>query len=318
MFNINRRTFLAGAGAAALSTTASERGLAQAGTTNDLTWLIYQAPGGSVDLSTRTLQPGIEAAGFKVRLEYAQGAGGRIARTRLFNAPKDGSVIMTDVAPAAVVDQYLYNVPYKVDSFDPIFGWILNGFQYCVKKDSAIRTFADFIAECKRRRVTVGTIGRGGAFHLHVVAMRKALDLDFNIVHFDGSSPAYTAVLGGHVDVAGGGAGSGSRQQEVLHFLGMSGSKREQALPNVPTITELGYKVPVVEQLYFAHTSPGTPEPQLKRLKAAFQSTLTNPEIVKRMEAAGDFLTLIPPEQINDLHKAQSDLVLAYKDALRQ
>lgn len=317
MFDITRRTLLAGTGATALSAKAAPSWAQGGGTTDELTWLIYQAPGGSVDLSTRTLQPGIEAVGFKVHLEYAQGAGGRVARTRLFNAPKDGSVIMTEVAPAAVVDQYLYSVPYKVNSFDPLFGWILNGFHYCVKKDSPIRTFSDFVAECKKRRVSVGTIGRGGAFHLHIVAMRQALGLDFNIVHFNGSSPAYTAVLGGHVDVAGGGAGSGSRQKEVLHFLGMTGTKREKALPDVPTLTELGFKVPPVEQLYFANTSPDTPPAQLKRLQAAFKATLSDAEIVKRMEAAGDYVTLIPPEEIHELHKAQEALVLQYKDALR-
>jgi tripartite-type tricarboxylate transporter receptor subunit TctC len=315
MVEFNRRHFIGGS--MALMAT-SRPAFTQSYPSQDLTWLIYQAPGGSVDMSTRIIQPGIDKAGFKVHLEYAQGGGGRIARTKLFNAKPDGYTVMTDVAPGGVVDQHLYNVPYKVDNFEPIFGWILNGFHYCVKKDSPIRTFQDFVNETKKRRVTVGTIGRGGAQHLHVVAMRAKLGLNFGIVHFDGSSPMYTAILGGHIDVGGAGAGSGSRQSQSLHFLGMTGSKREQALADVPTIREQGFDVPVVEQLYFANTTPGVPADRLAVLTKAFESALKDRDIVAKMEASGDYLTLVKPDQIKQLHKDQEGLVVEYKEELKK
>ena len=316
MRSIDRRTFLAGATGAAAAGILPTGGQAQG--SQDLTWLIYQAPGGSVDLSTRTIQPWIEKAGFKIQLEYAQGGGGRVARTKLFSAKPDGKTIMTEVAPAAVVDEALFNVPYKAESFEPIFGWILNGFQYCVKKDSPIRTFADFVAETKKRRVTVATIGRGGAFHMHVVGMRSQLGLDFDIVHFDGSSPAYTAVIGGHIDVGGGGPGSGSRQADSLHFIGTSGTEREKALLDVPTIIEQGFKVTPVQQLYFANTSPGVPADRVAVLTKAFEAAFTDPDLVKKMEAAGDFLTLVSPEQIKALNVQQKELLMAVKDELKK
>ena len=68
--------------------------------------------------------------------------------------------------------------------------------------------------------MTVGSFGRGGAHHLHILTMRRQLGLNFGIVHFEGSSPAYAAVLGGHIDVSGGGAASGQRVgADVCTFL---------------------------------------------------------------------------------------------------
>src|SRR5262245_28340739 len=93
---LTRREFLAAAAATGLAPT---MGNAAGYPSQELTWLIYQAPGGTVDVSTRMLQPHLEAAGFKVRLEYAVGASGRIARNKLFAAKPDGYMLMTEVAP---------------------------------------------------------------------------------------------------------------------------------------------------------------------------------------------------------------------------
>ena len=71
----------------------------------ELVWLIYQSPGGTVDVSTRIVQPYMEKAGFKIRIEYATGAGGRIARNKLFAAKPDGHTVMTEVAPGTIVDE---------------------------------------------------------------------------------------------------------------------------------------------------------------------------------------------------------------------
>ena len=313
---LTRREFVAAAAATGLAPTV---GHAAGYPAQELTWLIYQSPGGTVDVSTRMIQPHLEAAGFKVKLEYATGASGRIARNKLFAAKPDGYTIMTEVAPGAVVDELVYSVPYKAESFEPVFGWGNTGFQYCVRTESSMRTFADFVAETKKRRVTVASIGRGGAQHLHIVTMRKRLGLNFDIVHFDGASPAYAALLGGHVDVGGGGPASGKRQAgERLRFLGLTGEKREFPLLDVPTLKEQGFDVPPVNQLFFASTSPRVPADRLAVLGKALQEIVAKPEFVKRMEDLGNAVTPLPPEQIKAEHGAHRALILEFKEELKK
>src|SRR5262249_46962234 len=52
----------------------------------DISWIIYQAPGGSIDTTARIIQPYLEKQGVKTSLDYVLGAGGRVARTKLYTA----------------------------------------------------------------------------------------------------------------------------------------------------------------------------------------------------------------------------------------
>jgi putative tricarboxylic transport membrane protein len=313
---LTRRELVAAAAATGL---APAIGHAAGYPSQELIWLIYQSPGGTVDVSTRMIQPHLEAAGFKVKLEYATGASGRIARNKLFAAKPDGYTLMTEVAPGAIVDELVYAVPYKADSFEPVFGWGNTGFQYCVRAESPMRTFADFVAETRKRRVTVASIGRGGAQHLQILVMRKRLGLNFDIVHFDGASPAYAAVLGGHVDVGGGGPASGKRQAgERLRFLALTADKREFPLHDVPTLKEQGFDVPPVNQLFFASTSPGVPADRLVVLTKAFEEIVAKPEFVKRMEDLGNAVTPLTPAEIKAEHGRHRALILEFKEELKK
>ena len=226
---IDRRAFLANTGKAALGFTAANAttapALAQRYPAQDINWIIYQAPGGSIDTTARIIQPYLEKAGVKTTLEYVLGAGGRVARTKLFTARPDGYTMMTESAPGGAIDEVIGRASYKASEFIPIYGWSVISWQLCVKKDSPIRTFKDLVDECKKRRVVIGTIGRGGSSHIQLAALQKELNMPFGMVHFDGSGKAYPAVLGGHVDAAMSGPASGSRMSDSLHFLGVTGER---------------------------------------------------------------------------------------------
>ena len=138
-------------------------------------------------------------------------------------------------------------------------------------------------------------------------------------MHFDGASPAYAALLGGHVDVGGGGPASGKRQAgERLRFLGLTGEKREFPLLDVPTLKEQGFDVPPVNQLFFASTSPRVPADRLAVLGKALQEIVAKPEFVKRMEDIGNAVTSLTPQQIKAEHGAHRALILEFKEELKK
>ena len=247
-------------------------------------WLIYQAPGGSIDTTARIIQPYLEKAGVKTTLEYVLGAGGRVARTKLFTARPDGYVMMTESAPGGAIDEVIGRASYKASEFIPIYGWSVISWQICVKKDSPIRTFKDLVDECKKRRVVIGTIGRGGSSHIQLAALQKELNLPFGMAHFDGSGKAYPAVLGGHIDAAISGPASGSRMGDSLHFLGVTGERREPALPDVPTLKEQGFNVTPIDQLWYAMTTPKVPDDRIVSVSAAFDKAFEDKMLRDQME----------------------------------
>src|SRR5258708_17244592 len=191
---IDRRGFLRNAGSAAL-------GAAAAGSSAQLTpsavaqekfpareinWIIYQEPGGSIDTTARVIQPYLEKQGVKTSLDYVLGAGGRVARTKLYTARPDGYVMMTESAPGAAIDEVIGRAGYKASEFIAIFGWSVVSWQLCVKKDSPIQTFQQFVDECHKRRGVVGTIRGLGARHIPLAAFTEEMEPPFRMGGFQG------------------------------------------------------------------------------------------------------------------------------------
>ena len=321
---INRRGFLLNAGKAALGVSAAgtigELGRSAAAQekfpVRDVNWLIYQAPGGSIDTTARVIQPYLEKQGVKTSLEYVLGAGGRVARTKLFTARPDGYMMMTESAPGGAIDEVIGRASYKASDFTPVYGWSVISWQLCVNKDSPIRTFQQFVDECKKRRVVVGTIGRSGSSHIQLAALQKELNIPFGLVHFEGSGKAYPAVMGGHVDVAISGPASGSRMRDSLHFLGVTGREREKALPDVPTLKEQGFAVTPIDQIWYAMVTPKVPEDRIAILSNAFAKAFEDKTLFEQMQKLGEYLTLLTRTQVDQMVKQQADVIERYKELL--
>ena len=324
MSGIHRRDFLAHAGKAALGVTAtasvgplvSSAAAQEHFPSREINWIIYQAPGGSIDTTARIIQPYLEKAGIKTTLEYVLGAGGRVARTKVFTARPDGYAMMTESAPGGAIDEVIGRASYKASEFIPIYGWSVISWQLCVKKDSPLRTFKDLVDECKKRRVVIGTIGRGGSSHIQLAALQKEVNIPFGMAHFDGSGKAYPAVLGGHVDVAISGPASGSRMSDSLHFLGVTGEEREPALPDVPTLKEQGFNVTPIDQLWYALTTPKVPNDRIALLSAAFEKAFQDKALLEQMKKAGESIRLLTRPQIETMVAKQADVIEKYKDLL--
>ena len=320
---IGRRDFLRKAGGAALGAAAG--GMGPFGSSaraqekfpaREINWIIYQAPGGSIDTTARIIQPYLEKHGVKTSLEYVLGAGGRVARSKLFTARPDGYLMMTESAPGGAIDEVIGRAGYKASEFIPIYGWSVVSWQLCVKKDSPIQTFQQFVDECKKRRVVVGTIGRSGSSHIQLAALQKELNLPFGLVHFEGSGKAYPAVMGGHVDVAISGPGSGSRMRDSLHFLAVTGAEREKALPDVPTLTELGFKVTPIDQIWYAMSTPKVPDDRIALLASAFAKAFEDKMLWEQMQKAGEYLKLLTRPQIEAMVAKQAEVIEKYKELL--
>jgi tripartite-type tricarboxylate transporter receptor subunit TctC len=162
----------------------------------------------------------------------------------------------------------------------------------------------------------VGTIGRSGSSHIQLAALQKELNLPFGMVHFEGSGKAYPAVMGGHIDAAISGPGSGSRMRESLHFLAVTGEEREKALPDVPTLKELGFAVTPIDQIWYAMATPKVPDERIVILGNAFAKAFEDKMFWEQMEKVGEYLKLLTRPQIEVMVRKQSDVIEKYKDLL--
>jgi tripartite-type tricarboxylate transporter receptor subunit TctC len=282
---------------------------------HDLRWVIYQSPGGLIDGSTRALQPFLKQHGFPSTVDYVRGASGRIARTQLYRAHPDGLTIMTEASPEEVLGEVIYGAEYKVAEFQPVFGWFRNAFNICVLKNSPFKTFADLVNAAKSRKVTIGTLGKGGPSHLQMAILNKQFGLKLQLVHFDGASPAYAAVAGGHVDAAMGGSTS-VQWSSTVNFLVVFRNGRDPALPEVPTAKECGYDIVPVNEVIYANAGPNVPADRIKKLSDAFAAAIADPAAVEAQKKLGIFVAPITPAELRQSIKSLYALVDEYKSDL--
>lgn len=319
--NYTRRKFLKTLGGASLASTA---GLAaapgtafaqQAYSAQPVKWIIYQSAGGLIDTSSRLIQPYLTEQGVTTVFDYVRGASGRIARTQLYRSKPDGLSIMTEAAPEEVLGEVVYNADYKVKEIQPVIGWFVNAFNLYVRKDSKIQSFEDLVKVARTQRVTVGTLGHGGPSHLQIMLLRSKLNLQLDPIPFAGGAPVYVALAGGHVDVAIGGSSS-ARQADKVNFIGVFRDGRDPALPGTPTLDELGFKIPPVNEIIYISTGPGVPAERIQRLTQAFTAAIDNPEQVEKQKKIGVFPKIISAADLRRQVAALYGFVTEYKNEL--
>ena len=317
----NRRSLLkhsAGglAGLAALGPVQSALGQG-AFPTRPIRWICFQAAGGSMDLTMRATQVGLDSQGIKTQLAYVEGGAGNIARTQLYNSPPDGYTLLMDANPAEILGELVPGAAFKAMEFEPVFGWSTEGYHLCVKKGSPIKTFKDLLDLSKQRPVKVASIGRAASSHLQLLMLQKATGLRMDVVHFNGSSGAYQQVIGGNIDASIGGPASGKQSSEQLHFIAVFRPEGEPVLADTPTMKAQGFDVPYILQVWYTYTSPKVPEDRLAILEAAFAKSIADPATVEAQKRAGfPALQMLSRKELRAIKERSLELANTYKAEL--
>jgi tripartite-type tricarboxylate transporter receptor subunit TctC len=315
---ITRRSLLHSSGGALAGLVVADAALGQGSfPTRPIRWICFQAAGGTMDLTMRATQPALELLGVRTQLAYVEGGAGNIARTQLYHSPPDGYSLLMDATPAEVLGEFVPGAAFKATEFEPVYGWSIEGYHLCVKKDSPIRTFGDLLALSKQRPVKVASIGRAASSHLQLLMLKDATGIRMDIVHFDGSAKSYQQVIGGNIDASIGGPASGRQSADYLHFIVVFRPEREPVLPDVPTMKEQGFDVPYISQVWYTYAAPKTPADRLDKLEAAFAKALATPAAIEAQSRAGfTRLRQIGRAELRDIRQKSYELANAYKAEL--
>ena len=284
---MHRRTLALAAVAAALLA-----GTVHAQDKPPLKILVGFPPGGSADVIARLVGDALRDDFSPVVVENRPGAGGRIALAAVKNAKPDGqTVIVLPSGPMVLFPHVYKKLEYDaVRDFTPVS--LLARFQFGVVSGPAsnVKTVAEMLAKAKAdpKGATYGSAGSGTLPHFMGVMMEQVTGVPFTHVPFQGSSPANTALLGGHVgykfDVV-------SETAELHHagkvrIIGVTGSKRDPQVPDVPTLKEQG--IAMEATAWFAMYAPaGLPPATLARLEKAVAGAIHKPALQERLQKLG-------------------------------
>jgi tripartite-type tricarboxylate transporter receptor subunit TctC len=253
------------------------------------------APGGSSEIVARSVANSLSARlGQSVFVENKPGAAGNIAMAEVKRAPADGYTLILGHVGTLAVNPAIFGaqLPYDpIKDFTPITLVAKVPNVIVVNQQSGFKTLADLIAAAKAKpgSINYGSAGNGSAGHLATEYFAAQAGIELVHVPYKGSGPMLTDLIGGRTQLSFNGLPSLIAQIKAgtLIPLAVGSGSRTSALPDVPTIAELGFPNFETSQWYGIMAPAGTPNAIIDRLNSAIVQALKNKDGTQRMTEDG-------------------------------
>ena len=255
-----------------------------------VTLLVAFAPGASSDIVARSLTQKLnELTGGNFVVENRGGAGGNIASAQVKRAAPDGYTILVHSVAFAVNPSLYADAGYDaLKDFVPVALGPKTPNIFTVNPSVAAKTLPELVEAAKKSPFSYASSGIGTTTHLSMERLKMAAKVDIVHVPYQPAA-AVNAVVAGHTQIA-----STSMPPAVpmiksgkLKAIAVTSATRSPLLPDVPSITEFGYKE-FDDYTWFGFFAPaGTPNDVVVKLNAALNRAMASAEVVERFGQLG-------------------------------
>jgi len=255
-----------------------------------VTLLVAFAPGASSDIVARSLTQKLnELTGGNFVVENRGGAGGNIASGQVKRAAPDGYTILVHSVAFAVNPSLYADAGYDaLKDFVPVALGPKTPNIFTVNPSVAAKTLPELVEAAKKSPFSYASSGIGTTTHLSMERLKMAAKVDIVHVPYQPAA-AVNAVVAGHTQIA-----STSMPPAVpmiksgkLKAIAVTSATRSPLLPDVPSITEFGYKE-FDDYTWFGFFAPaGTPNDVVVKLNAALNRAMASAEVVERFAQLG-------------------------------
>ena len=242
-----------------------------------VTMVVPFPPGGVADITAR---PVAEAMGRflqqPVIVENKAGAGGGVGMQYVARAKPDGYTVLLALSSISIIpeaDKILGRDPmFALNQLVPIARFTADPTVLAVRADSPWKSVKDLVdaARAAPGSIPYGSSGNYGTMHVPMEMFSGSANVKMLHVPFTGAGPAVVALLGGQVQALSTGPSSvmGHIKAGKIRVLATWGESRHPALPDVPTLKELGYDAQF-SQWTGLFVPAGTPDAVVAKLREA-------------------------------------------------
>jgi tripartite-type tricarboxylate transporter receptor subunit TctC len=250
--------------------------------------------GGPTDVMARLIgQKLSERLGQQFIVENMAGAAGNIGMGNAARAAPDGYTILF-VSSSYVVNPSLYNkVPYDPEKdFEPITKAAAATHALIANPAVAAHDVKELVAAIKAdpTKYSIASPGMGTTPSLSIELFKQSLGLsELVVVPFSGGNPSIQSVVAGHTPLSFQAIPPATEQIKAgkLRALAVTSRKRAAALPDVPTLEELGIKGQEAETMQGVLAPAGTPKEIVNLLQREIAAILEQPDVKEKVLALG-------------------------------
>ncbi len=266
--------------------------------------------GGGTDLCTRAI---VDAAKDSftngISVENQTGGAGAIGMVSGANAAADGHTLTTICVELVTLPHTTSGTNLHPDQFAPVMMINSTYSAITVKADSPYHTLDDLLNAAQEGVVQIGNSGVGAIWHLAAAALAQEAGVEFTHVPFDGAAPALTSLLGGHIDAITVSYPEVAAQAEAgeVRVLALMAPERNENLPDIPTVQELGYDVAVGTWRGIG-VPADTPQETIDTLYSIFEEASTQQSFVDFMNNNNLDIDILGPDDFSDRIYAEYEL----------
>ena len=247
------------------------------------------APGGTSEIVARSVAAELtKQLGVSVYVENKPGGAGVTAMSEVAKSPPDGhTLILTHVGTLAVNPFMLKNQPYDVNrDFTPVTLLAKVPNVFVIHPDVPAKNFQEFVAYAKANpgKLNYGSAGNASAGHLAMEYLKLVTGMFITHIPYRGTGPQLTDLLAGRTQASSAGmpALGAHIRSGKLRAIAVGTQQRIPAMPDVPTVAELGFKNFETSQWYGIHVPSGTPPEIIRRLQEESFKALRSSAVTER------------------------------------
>jgi tripartite-type tricarboxylate transporter receptor subunit TctC len=255
-------------------------------------WVVPYTPAGTTDILARIMGQYLsDRLGQQFVIDNRPGAGNNIGTEVVVNSPPDGYTLLL-VNPANGINATLYKrLPFNfLRDIAPVAGIIRVPNVMEINPSFPAKSVGEFIAygKAKPGSINMASSGNGTSVHLSGELFMAMTGVKMTHVPYRGAGPALTDLIAGTVDVMFDNLPSSIEfiRSGKLRALAVTTDKRNEALPDVPTVGETvsGYEA----SAWFGIGAPkGTPAAIVEKVNSAVNAALADPKMKARLAELG-------------------------------
>lgn len=247
------------------------------------------APGGTSEIVARAVSTELsKQLGVSVYVENKPGGAGVTAMADVAKANPDGhTLVMGHVGTLAVNPFMLKSQPFDVNrDFAPVTLLAKVPNLFVIHPDVPAKDFREFVAYVKRNpgKLNYGSAGNASAGHLAMEYLKLVTGMEIEHIPYRGTGPQLVDLLAGRMQASS--AGTPALGQHIrsgkIRAIAVGTLERIPALPDVPTVAEMGFPGFETAQWYGMLAPAGTPQAVINRLYEESRKALASPSVIER------------------------------------